>query len=81
MEIRCTTATCVLLVWRYDLCSGSDHEICGRAGGGGASASAKFLRASGAALASSSTFWRDCGIASGCKEATLGGRRRISRFA
>ena len=44
MEIRCTTATCVLLVWRYDLCSGSAHEMCGRAGGG-ASATARDGRA------------------------------------
>ena len=33
-----------MLVWRYDLCSGSAHEMCGRAGGG-ASASARDGRA------------------------------------
>ena len=43
-EAECTTATCVWLVWRYDLCSGSDHEICGRSGGG-ASAIARDGRA------------------------------------
>ena len=34
----------MLLVWRYDLCSGSAHEMCGRAGGG-ASATARDGRA------------------------------------
>ena len=33
-----------MLVWRYDLCSGSAHEMCGRAGGG-ASATARDGRA------------------------------------
>ena len=34
----------MLLVWRYDLCSDSAHEMCGRAGGG-ASATARDGRA------------------------------------
>ena len=42
--MRWQTATCVLLVCRYDLCSGSAHEMCGRAGGG-ASATARDGRA------------------------------------
>ena len=46
-EIRWTTATRDWLVWRYDLCSGSDQEMCGR-GRGGPAGAPRVLRPAGA---------------------------------